>query len=26
LPEFRMTAPVPFRVSDVLINEPWGGR
>jgi hypothetical protein len=26
LAEFRVTAPVPFRVSDVLINEPWGGR
>lgn len=24
--EFRVTAPVPFRVSDVLINEPYGGR
>lgn len=23
--EFRVTAPVPFRVSDVLINEQWGG-
>lgn len=26
LAEFRVTAPVPFRVSDVLLNEPWGGR
>lgn len=26
LAEFRTTAPVPFRVSEVLINEPWGGR
>lgn len=26
LAEFRVTAPVPFRVSDVLINEQWGGR
>lgn len=26
LAEFRVTAPVPFRVSEVLINEPWGGR
>lgn len=26
LAEFRLTAPVPFRVSDVLINEPRGGR
>lgn len=25
LAEFRVTAPVPFRVSDVLINEPFGG-
>ncbi len=24
--EFRVTDPVPFRVSDVLVNEPWGGR
>lgn len=24
--EFRVTDPVPFRVSDVLINEPFGGR
>ena len=24
--EFRVTDPVPFRVSDVLANEPWGGR
>jgi hypothetical protein len=26
LAEFRVTAPVPFRVSDVLINESYGGR
>lgn len=26
LGEFRVTAPVPFRVSDVLVNEPYGGR
>lgn len=26
LTEFRCTHPVPLRVSDVLINEPWGGR
>lgn len=26
LAEFRVTAPVPFRNSDVLINEPNGGR
>lgn len=26
LAEFRCTDPVPLRVSDVLINEPWGGR
>lgn len=26
LAEFRTTAPVPFRVSDVLINETYGGR
>lgn len=26
LPEFRLTAPVPFRVSEVTINEPLGGR
>lgn len=26
LAEFRVTAPVPFRVSSVLINEQWGGR
>lgn len=25
LAEFRVTDPVPFRVSDVLINETWGG-
>lgn len=25
LSEFRVTDPVPSRVSDVLINEPWGG-
>jgi hypothetical protein len=24
--ELRVTDPVPFRASDVLINEPWGGR
>jgi hypothetical protein len=24
--EFRVTDPVPFRLSDVLINEPMGGR
>lgn len=24
--EFRVTDPVPFRVSDVLLNEPYGGR
>lgn len=24
--EFRVTDPVPFRVSSVKINEPWGGR
>ena len=23
--EFRVTDPVPFRVSDVLVNEPFGG-
>lgn len=26
LAEFRVTDPVPFRVSDVLVNEPYGGR
>jgi hypothetical protein len=26
LAEFRVTAPVDFRVSDVLVNEPLGGR
>lgn len=26
LAEFRVSAPVPFRVSSVLLNEPWGGR
>lgn len=26
LAEFRTTDPVPFRVSDVSFNEPWGGR
>ncbi len=26
LAEFRVTAPVPFRVSDVLVNESFGGR
>lgn len=26
LAEFRTTDPVDFRVSDVLVNEPWGGR
>lgn len=26
LAEFRTTDPVPLRVSDVLINEQWGGR
>ena len=25
LAEFRITAPVDFRVSDVLVNEPYGG-
>lgn len=25
LVEFRVTDPVPFRVSDVVINEPYGG-
>lgn len=25
LAEFRVTDPVPFRVSDVLMNEPFGG-
>lgn len=25
LAEFRVTDPVPFRVSDVFFNEPWGG-
>ncbi len=24
--QFRCTDPVPFRISDVLINEAWGGR
>lgn len=24
--EFRVTDPIDFRVSDVLINEAWGGR
>lgn len=24
--EFRVTDPVPFRVSGVFYNEPWGGR
>lgn len=24
--EFRVTDPVPFRVSDALVNEPYGGR
>lgn len=24
--EFRCSDPVPFRISDVLINEPFGGR
>ncbi len=24
--EFRIAAPVPFRVSKVLVNEPYGGR
>lgn len=24
--EFRVTDPVPFRVSDVVVNEPYGGR
>lgn len=23
--EFRVTDPVPFRVSGVFVNEPWGG-
>lgn len=26
LAEWRVTSPVPFRVSEVLLNEPWGGR
>lgn len=26
LAEFRVTAPVSWRVSDVLVNEPYGGR
>lgn len=26
LAEFRVTDPVDFRVSDVLVNEPYGGR
>lgn len=26
LAEFRVTDPVPFRASDVLANEPYGGR
>lgn len=26
LAEFRVTDPVPFRASDVLVNEPYGGR
>lgn len=26
LAEFRVTDPVPFRISDVLINENYGGR
>lgn len=26
LAEFRVSDPVPFRASDVLINEPYGGR
>ena len=26
LAEFRVTDPVPLRISDVLINEAWGGR
>ena len=26
LAEFRISDPVPFRVSDALINEPFGGR
>ena len=26
LAEFRCTDPVPFRVSDVLVNEPYGSR
>lgn len=25
LAEFRVTDPVPFRVSGVFVNEPWGG-
>lgn len=24
--EFRVTDPVPLRISDVLVNEPYGGR
>ena len=24
--EFRCADPVPLRISDVLMNEPWGGR
>lgn len=26
LAEFRVTAPIDFRVSDVMVNEPGGGR
>ncbi len=26
LGEWRVTAPIDFRVSDVLVNEPYGGR
>ncbi len=26
LADFRVTAPVPFRVSNVLVNEPFAGR
>lgn len=26
LAEFRVTDPIPFRASSVLVNEPWGGR
>ena len=26
LAEFRVTAPIDWRISDVLVNEPYGGR